>query len=205
MVESINLHPSWHSPRIVDRQEEPRTGDWMQTFSGNCFYPLDPRPEEIDIEDLANHLSQIGRYNGACKRFYSVAEHCFHVSYHVPAGMELDGLLHDAPEGLGLGDIIAPVKRDPRIKPIIKPIEDRLHRAIAIRFGIQHPIPAEVEKVDFDITADEKEQAMRPCVRPWWRVSDTPLGIRVQFWDSDRAKFMFMARFKEITTGDPWR
>lgn len=30
-----------------------RKGAWMQTYSGREFYPLDPRPEEIHIEDIA--------------------------------------------------------------------------------------------------------------------------------------------------------
>ena len=25
-----------------------RKGDWMQTYTGKAFWPLDPRPEELD-------------------------------------------------------------------------------------------------------------------------------------------------------------
>lgn len=33
---------------------ETRHGDWMQTVSGRQFWPMDPRPQEIHIEDIAH-------------------------------------------------------------------------------------------------------------------------------------------------------
>ena len=54
--------------------------DWIQTYSGKKFYPLDPRPEDIDIRDIAHALSLNCRFNGHCRCFYSVAEHSVGVS-----------------------------------------------------------------------------------------------------------------------------
>jgi hypothetical protein len=34
-----------------------RNGDWMQTFSGVQFYPLDPHVGDVRIEDIAHALS----------------------------------------------------------------------------------------------------------------------------------------------------
>jgi hypothetical protein len=51
-------------------------GDWMQTYSGRRFYPLDPRAEELADLDIAHALSLLCRYGGHVERFYSVAEHC---------------------------------------------------------------------------------------------------------------------------------
>ena len=31
-----------------------RQGDWLQTYTGKQFYPLDPQPEDIDIQDIAH-------------------------------------------------------------------------------------------------------------------------------------------------------
>lgn len=49
-----------------------RNGDWIQTYTGKKFYPLDPRPEDICIEDIAHALSNTCRYNGHSRTFYCV-------------------------------------------------------------------------------------------------------------------------------------
>ncbi len=46
-----------------------RYGDWIQTYTGKQFWPLDPRPEDVDIEDIANALSNLGRYAGHTTAF----------------------------------------------------------------------------------------------------------------------------------------
>lgn len=57
-----------------------KKGDWMQTYGGMKFWPLDPDPDRIIIEDIAHALSNICRYGGHARKFYSVAEHSIHVS-----------------------------------------------------------------------------------------------------------------------------
>jgi hypothetical protein len=47
-----------------------RNGDWIQTYSGKKFWPLDPRPEEIFVEDIVHALSVLCRYGGHCTSFY---------------------------------------------------------------------------------------------------------------------------------------
>jgi len=48
---------------------------WIQTWSGIAFEPLNPRVEDVRVEDIAHSLSLICRFNGHCARHYSVAEH----------------------------------------------------------------------------------------------------------------------------------
>ena len=50
-------------------------GNWMLTYTGRRFYPIDPRPEDVCTEDIAHALSRICRFAGNTYCFYSVAEH----------------------------------------------------------------------------------------------------------------------------------
>jgi hypothetical protein len=91
-----------------------RKGDWIQTFSGGQAWPLDPRHDEVRIEDIAHHLSNLCRFTGACLVFYSVAEHSVHVASVVASVTTnrmtvLQALLHDAAEAY-CNDIARPVK-----------------------------------------------------------------------------------------------
>jgi uncharacterized protein len=55
-------------------------GPTITLMSGTYFDFLDPAGSDFKIEDIAHGLSNICRYAGQCCRFYSVAEHCLHVS-----------------------------------------------------------------------------------------------------------------------------
>ena len=60
------------------------------------FRPLEPRVEDIHIEDIARALANICRYAGHVRHFYSVAEHSFRVCDKVSRENALWALLHDA-------------------------------------------------------------------------------------------------------------
>ena len=75
-----------------------RRGDWIQTYLGIQFWPLDPRPEEVMLFDIAHSLSNMCRFTGHCREFYSVAQHSVIVSQNVPREDAAWGLLHDASE-----------------------------------------------------------------------------------------------------------
>lgn len=84
----------------------------LQTYTGRMVDLADPRPEMIDIVDIAHHLAIINRFNGATIRPYSVAEHSLRVAYILHrVGMKptvvMAGLLHDAAEAY-LGDDTRP-------------------------------------------------------------------------------------------------
>lgn len=173
-----------------------RKGDWMQTYRGRVFYPLDPDVEQIDIVDIAHALSQQCRFAGHCRRFYSVAEHCCHVSDRCGLDNRLWGLLHDASEAY-LSDVIRP------IKPFLfnyNAIEHQLMEAIAERFGLAWPLPQEVNIIDNRILMNECEQLMGGPVQPWdFGVLEKLPGLTVWSWSPDKARFEFLKRYRELT------
>lgn len=178
----------------------PRVGDWMQTFTGRCMYPLDPRPDEITIEDIAHHLSLLCRYNGATRRMLSVAEHSVLVSLNVPRDHALEGLLHDASEAY-LADVIRPLKKAPQFAASGYPEhEARLMAVIFEKFGV-HSTPesaAAVKEIDDRIIHDEAA-ALMATPEQRWNDRGAPLGITVLGVPPDQAEEMFLARFEDLT------
>jgi hypothetical protein len=176
--------------------EDTRAGDWMQTYTGEQFWPLDPRLNEIDIRDIAHALAYSCRYNGHCLHYYSVAEHCVHVSHAVPVEHALAGLLHDAAEAY-----IADVPRP--LKPYLtnyREIESRLEAFIAVKFNVHHPWHGSVHEADTRILADEQKSVM--CAPPAdWRLPLPPLGIYLPCWEPKDAERFFLERFWQLTGG----
>lgn len=135
---------------------------WMQTFLGNRF--IFEGPFNFDIKDIAHSLALQCRFNGHCKEMYSVADHSLHVSARCEH--KLWGLMHDAAETY-IGDIVAPFKHDSRWYPSIKEVEDRIMKAIAARFNLPWPIPAEVKNVDLRMWATEQRDLMNKPLFVW--------------------------------------
>jgi hypothetical protein len=134
------------------------------TASGKWFDVLKPNPALIDLADIAGALSKLCRFGGHCQQFYSVAEHSILVSRLVrqrssetPMAVAW-GLLHDASEAYVV-DIPRPVKR--HLKEYIA-IEDAIQQAVAKRFGLPWPMPAEVHRGDHDLLAMELRAYMPP-------------------------------------------
>lgn len=177
-----------------------RVGDWMQTYTGRAFYPLDPRPEDIDPRDIAHALSLICRYGGHVTRFYSVAEHCVLMSHAVCPECALWALLHDATEAY-VGDMIRPLKL---AMPAYREAEDRLMRVICDRFGLGHQCPADVKSADNRILRDERDALMAPAPLPWTAIENIPaLGVTIKAWPPYLAEARYLARLHELAGGRP--
>lgn len=87
-----------------------RTARPMKTYSGRQIWPLDPKRFDLSIDDVAHHLSMLCRWNGACRSFYSVAQHSVYVARLMPPELQAAALLHDAAEAY-VGDVVRPFKR----------------------------------------------------------------------------------------------
>lgn len=177
---------------------EQRKGDWILTYLGLQFWPIDPRPEEVSINDIAHALSNICRYAGHTKHFYSVAEHCALMFEAVRlAGGDLTAqrwaLMHDAPEAY-LVDIPKPLKKS---LPDYQVVEERVHAAVAKRFGLPEEIPAIVHDFDRRICLDEREQAMTPSPHDWG-LKGEPIGVTLQFLTPAKASEKFIEAYLEL-------
>lgn len=170
-----------------------RKGDWKQTFTGKQFWPMDPRPEDFDILDIAHALANTCRYGGHVKRFYSVAEHCVLLSYKVPYRLSFAALMHDFAEAY-IGDMVRPLKV---FMPEFKAIERHIEAIGAPVFGLSYPWPEEVMSADTRILTDERHQLMAVAPIPWGTDGD-PLGVTVQCWTPEVAKARFLQRFHEL-------
>lgn len=132
-----------------------RKGPFQVNAVGGRWYPLDPRPEDFEIEVIAHHLGNICRYGGAPRDFYSVAEHSVLVSFYVPPAFARHGLLHDAAEAV-VGDTIKPIKLLPEWGAVRR-VEALNASAISQRFGLTWTPEAlaAVDQVDRDLVIDE--------------------------------------------------
>lgn len=167
-----------------------RKGTWVQTFTGRAFWPLDPRPEELFIEDIAHALSHVCRYGGHVRRFYSVAQHSVLAAQAAPPEFALEALLHDASEAY-IGDMVSPLKR---MIPAFQEIEDGIMRAVAQRYGIPASMSPEVKAIDTALLADEVHALMAdpPAM---WSTPLTGLGIEIRPWEPRQARAEFLSAF----------
>jgi hypothetical protein len=125
----------------------------MFTYSGVSFDPFNPDPELIDIYDIANALSHIGRFGGHAREFLSVAEHSIKVFEQVSPENGKWALLHDASEAY-LGDIPAPLKYHDSFA-FYRDIEKEVMRAICYKFELPYEEPEEVKYFDMVVRVTE--------------------------------------------------
>ncbi len=169
-----------------------RSGDWIQTFTGIAFYPMDPRPEDIDIRDIAHALSMMCRFTGHIREFYSVATHSVLCSRIVPESDAMWGLLHDASEAY-IADIARPVK--PYLTNY-KTVESKIMKAVAERFSLPWPMPESIHAADDVLVCTERRDLMGSGPE-WgsWCDNVTLLDYPVECESPLVAKTRFLDRF----------
>lgn len=175
-----------------------RDAAWIQTHSGRRFNPIKPNPDAIVIQDIAHALSMQCRFSGHCREFYSVAQHCVLVSYICDHKDALWGLMHDATEAY-LVDVPRPLKRSGKLEGYIE-IEAVMTEAVCRRFALPFVEPPSVKKADTILLATEARDLMSPLHSDWQQPVE-PLPFKIEAWDHNKAKDMFMKRFFELTTG----
>lgn len=169
-------------------------GHWITTYTGKQFHFLDPQPDEIDIIDIAHHLSLTCRFTGACREFYSVAEHSIRVADIVAYEYRLHALLHDASEAY-LPDLPRPEKAD---LPKFKEMELVILEAIFKKFVpiyVQGVI--EVKLADNILLATEARDLMANTND--WAPLPPPLKDTIIPMTSADAKNAFIDYFKRVS------
>ena len=170
--------------------------DFLCLQSGEPYYFLE-QDNTISITDVAHSLSHQCRYNGHCDTFYSVAEHCTHLTrYSIVTGLGLgiakQCLLHDAGEAI-LSDIPRPIKAH---LPDYKVMEMRIDSQIREQFGLPEQLDPIVAELDFRILKDEKAQIMTNTKIAWECDEVDGLDIVVQNWQPDQARFEFLDQYQ---------
>jgi hypothetical protein len=172
-----------------------RVGRPIITYNGITFWPLDPRIDEVNIEDIAHSLSMQCRFNGHLRCFYSVSEHSVRVAAQCSPENALWGLLHDASEAY-LTDLPAPIKEE---MPDYKKMERIVQAVICEKFGLPIDEPAEVKKNDIILRVTE----MRDLRKNGHITIDynkiEPLPGTICPWGQEEAKKILLQVFNSLT------
>jgi uncharacterized protein len=199
----------------LEIKERKMRGDdvsYIRTYSGGRFWPLDPHPDDLEIEDIAHALSNLCRWTGHSEKFYSVAQHCVLVSANLPSHPQLEGLMHDASEAY-LSDLSRPVKHAPGLGEVYRQAEKKIEEAIAMKFDLPKDTSPEIKMVDNRLLYTEARDLMKNLT--WSSDSakqnetEEPnyLAITIEPWSPERAKQEFLQRFyllsspQQFTTG----
>lgn len=139
------------------------------THGGVYVDPINPDIRTIHISDIAHSLSQLCRFGGHTRLFYSVAQHCVLVSQLVPQKYRLHALLHDAAEAY-YGDMVQPLKYLP-LNGSYRDHQDMMQARIFEKFGLgmlpDDDCREAIHRADLVMLATERRDLMIPESTPW--------------------------------------
>jgi len=190
---------------------------WQRMLSGRRLDILSPRPEDIEIGDIAHGLARVARWNGQTfgRHAFSVAQHSVVVADIAAArnpdwsaSWRLAALMHDAPEYV-IGDLISPFKS--AIGDDYRVMEKRLLGAIHLRFGLPEQLPDDVATkikdadriaaffeatrlAGFDTHEAQTYFGVPPRLPP--HLSDQLADLSAT--DTSRAQSLFLSKFKGL-------
>ena len=112
--------------------------------NGRYFDFHSPDPSVMDIELVAHVLSNLCRFTGHTREYYSVAQHSVLVSSLTPSEWRFAGLLHDAGETF-IGDVSRPLQT---VVSDYRSVKERVEKVVFAHFGIPWPLPGAVSHAD---------------------------------------------------------
>jgi hypothetical protein len=179
----------------------------IKTNKGVYFEFNSPEKHDFDVREIAYSLSFINRFTGHAGG-YTVAQHSVLVSYVVPQGYALEGLLHDAAEAY-IGDVSSPLKG--LIRAVYKPIEHRIEAALSEQHRLCFPFPPCIKRADLVLLLTEHRDLMKRAKdssqdTEHWPHDIEPLPRRlfglipaIIRWPAWYARYRFVKRYKELT------
>jgi len=190
---------------------------WIMTYTGKVVNPLDVKPDDICIQDIAHALACVNRFAGHTAKPLSVAQHSVLVSKlavsdtgcppALASKIALQGLLHDASEAY-LGDMTKWLKA---AMPVYCEAEERLQQVIFEKFNLPqgnlHPAVERADRVmvmfeaskGFGNAWDGKHLNSRPGYEPITQEELTIIGKWAPLpWRA--AEDAFLVRYRACTT-----
>jgi uncharacterized protein len=186
---------------------------WQRMLSGRRLDLLDPSPLDVEISDIAHGLARVARWNGQTEgdNAFSVAQHSLLVetifstqAKNPTPDEQLAALLHDAPEYV-IGDMISPFKSV--VGGGYKLVENRLQRAIHIRFSlppeISERLKKEIKRADHVAAYFEATRLAGFTVQEATKFFGRPRGISAEAFDlachpAKAVQKTFLERFEAI-------
>ncbi len=184
---------------------------WQRMLSGRRLDLLDPSPFDVEIDDIAQGLARVARWNGQTMgdHAFSVAEHSVVVEHLCgvlepgwPAKWRLAALLHDAAEYV-IGDMISPFKA--ALGYDYKAFEARLEGAIHMRYGLPpelpKPIKTTIKRADRICAYHEAVQIAGFSVEEGRKLfGRPPAGSKIEIdpLPVKQAQILFLERFSEL-------
>ena len=176
-------------------ENDAKGNDWIQTYTGQKLFPLNPKFEDIKIEDIAHSLSLKCRFGGHSICHYGVSQHSVLVSENVPEQYALCALMHDSSE-YALCDLASPIKCH---FPNFARAELKLMKVIAKKFGFVWPEPLCVKRADRILLNTERRDLMfNPGNESWGLENYPPLKKAIIPWTWQEAEERFLDRFHEV-------
>jgi hypothetical protein len=177
-----------------------RDGGFVETATGGRFYPFDPSPDDVRLEDVAAGLAHTCRFGGHCREFYSVAQHSLHVASELAdrgPRLQAYGLLHDAGEAY-LGDLPRPVKAE---FPAFEAAEERILSAVWTAVDLPPPTDDEWAAV---MAADDRllaYEAGELLADGSWADDPSDLGYDLLAADVEAVRERYLARGRSLLAG----
>lgn len=202
-IECQNCGFTWlGSCPVCNESNNRNPEDYIETYTGVKFYPLQPKANEINIIDMVHASSGESRYGAHTEITWSVAQHSLAVcqslkDWGYDSYVQFLGLTHDFEESY-LKDIPKPIKEQfPEYKAAGKFLQDMIWHEF---FGIRKPTAEELSILK---AADEEilyyEAIALDINKTKWVKFKAPIGI-YGFEERPRkeVKLELMEKLKEL-------